>query len=234
MQMQTIAYLFLLILAGCSQTKDTPSVAAEIVEMEQHRGVQDERRMDEELRQDLTVALTEPEPGEWAKQDYETVERWLERLQKELTTNQIEVDRLKKALDQQTVKERAQIEKVGALVKRNEKMRTILSDRQTASQPRQKTFHSQKIPEAPFFVHFTKKGDTLVSIAREYYNDEDAAPDILLWNQGWIRTPEELIAGLALVLFPKDAEEKHPKVVDRFLTNLERLSKEPDPQNNGR
>jgi hypothetical protein len=65
-----------------------------------------------------------------------------------------------------------------------------------------------------------RSGDTLFSIANEYYNEPDKIKEIVLWNQAWVRFPEEILAGLALILFPEESTYKNPKVVENYIQRL--------------
>jgi hypothetical protein len=74
--------------------------------------------------------------------------------------------------------------------------------------------------EPPFGVYMVEKGETLFSIARNYYKGTDMVPMIVKWNQGWIRNENNIMAGLGLVLFRKSVEDKSPQAVERYLEQL--------------
>ena len=44
--------------------------------------------------------------------------------------------------------------------------------------------------------------------------------EIMMWNQGWVRDSNHLIAGLGLVLFYDTNEQQGQKIVDNYLKQL--------------
>jgi len=172
---------------------------------------------DEQDSSEFVLQIEPPlEKREWQRRPYETIDDWLDRLRHILLANQDIINELRTdsaELDEDQAKHAA---KLGALIKRNEQLRAEIN------KPKDKEPHVMQTvatpaPIAPFTVHVVKRKETLFSIAMEHYGTGAMVKEIMLWNQGWIRDPDALVAGMGLVLFPVQAGDTHQKVVDQYL-----------------
>ena len=101
------------------------------------------------------------------------------------------------------------------LIDRNELLRAELTTPEETENPASSTVISAS--SAPFTIYMVQHGETLFSIAMKHYGSSDMVKEIMLWNQGWIRSSDELIAGMGLVLFPLDSEQKNKQIVEQYL-----------------
>jgi len=159
--------------------------------------------------------------GEWERQEYETVDDWVARLRMCMCTNRDAINGLESEYNQLAEQERQIGANIRDLVSKNESLREMRSQLQAeqAADPDFRQLGSEAPP--PFIVHFVKKGETLYSIARQYYNSSEMIDNIVRWNGGWIRRPEELVAGLGLVLFPKTSDKTGQSIVENYIDSLE-------------
>lgn len=193
--------------------------------------------LDEASPQDLVLNLEEDPLSQWRRQAHETVEQWLDRLHRELRSNHEKMLGLEQELEKLSEEESSWLGELHAAVRRSEELRHMLEEweepadefaanssdgRSNDNGANNAAQSARKKVEAPgFMIHLVQKGETLYSIAQYYYDDGSRSRDILLWNQGWIRSPYELLAGTGIVLFPDDAKEKKQQVVDAYLHKLE-------------
>lgn len=178
---------------------------------------------EEITEEDLVLALEEADLT-WERYPYETVEEWVDRLQSILRVNRDALLLLMEQYETLENQERGLARSIQELSRQNESLRKELSDRDPSSSETMGSLamsSSAQQEYAPFTLHLVQRGETLYSIARHYYNNPEMVSSILLWNQGWIRHPEELVAGLSLVLFPEGYELQDTQVVDRYLRELE-------------
>lgn len=193
--------------------------------------------LDEPTEDDLVLNLEGDPLKDWRRQSYESVEEWLDRLHRELVSNHQRILLLEEKMDSLTTEEEGWLNELHASVVRSEELRRMLEEweePETAAEELPATAlkeqgvadtgsrtGSERLDPPEFMIHLVQKGETLYSIAQFYYDDGKKARDILLWNQGWIRSPYELLAGTGIVLFPEDAKEKKQQVVDAYLHKLE-------------
>jgi len=151
---------------------------------------------------------------EWLKQPCETIEEWLNRLRRELLANQDLIHDLHNELKELKEEKGEYNASIKSLIDRNEQLRAEASNLPEDEVPQQSV---ASLPPAPFTIHVVQRGETLHSIAMKHYGDDAMIESIMLWNQGWLRAPHELIAGMGLVLFPSETQENSQEVVDRYL-----------------
>lgn len=173
---------------------------------------------DETDNSDLVLELQPPiEKKEWQRRPYETVDSWLERLRHYLLANEDLINdlcRQKEGVDQEQQKHGG---KMKALIDRNEQLRAEINYSEVPIIAQTTTFESSP---APFSIHVVRRGETLFSIAMENYGSGESVRDMMLWNQGWIRQPDELVAGVGIVLFPEGSQDTNNAVVDQYLDQV--------------
>jgi hypothetical protein len=177
-------------------------------------------RLDEVSFDENLIALRPDmcQDGEWERRPYETIEEWRERLQCQLCMNYDAIRTLEAEYQDLETNERQNAMAIRDLVLKNEHLRQqSIQAREEFAEANQGLINTAP---PPFTVHFVQKEDTLVSIAREYYNDPDRVKDILLWNQGWIRHPDELVAGLGIVLFADNVKLTGEQAVYKYMQHL--------------
>ncbi|SCA63681.1 hypothetical protein SCG7086_AZ_00130 [Chlamydiales bacterium SCGC AG-110-P3] len=159
--------------------------------------------------------------GEWERKTYETADDWLERLHLTLCTNSQQIGVLERMHAEIATEEQAQAREIQALLRRNEQLRILASEASDSSHA-EAAYRDVVLRGAPpFVVHLVKPGDTLYSIAMKYYGTSDTVSQIVSWNQGWIRHPNELVAGLGLVLFSRDHRGSAQQTVDQYLREVD-------------
>lgn len=182
---------------------------------------------------ELTVNIDDEDvPQGWIRLPYETVDDWVSRVVSILERNHYFIEDLQAALSRVESQESTAVAKLHHLIQQNESLRGEISDFGTPE--REKAVedgsfaHDDTVVRTPyttpanFKIHMVRSGETLYSLALKYYSRSERTRDLILWNQGWIRSPEELLAGSALILFPDNAPEKTQQVVDLYIENLER------------
>lgn len=175
---------------------------------------------DEQDGSRLVLQIEPPlEKREWQRRPFETIDNWLDRLRRILLSNQDLINELRAEYAELDKGKQEHIAKLQTLVNRNERLRAELS--QPVSEKRSVAkMVPTPAPTAPFTVHVVKRGETLFSIAMAHYGTGAMVKEIMLWNQGWIRDPHELVAGMGLVLFPFNAGDTKQKVVDQYLRQV--------------
>lgn len=190
--------------------------------------------IDEPVPDDLILLIEEDPMSNWRRLPHETVDQWYGRIYRALVSNHEQLVALEIELEALSEQEREHINALQVSVKKSAKLRALLEEWEDPVDSSQLGQGSGRLgtgiaishpsllkPE--FMVHLVRQGETLYSIANYYYGDGKLARDILLWNQGWIRSPYDLLAGTGLILFPKDARHKKQQVVDAYLQKLESL-----------
>jgi len=157
----------------------------------------------------------------WQRQPYETVDEWLERIQQCMCMNRDTILNLEEEYHALQAREQGLATKIQSFISKNEHLRELRS--QLNDEERQnsdfKGLSSGENP--PFTIHLVQRGETLYSIAMQHYHSREMVDNMMRWNQGWIRHPDELIAGLGLVLFPADSKAVGQKVVANYLEELQ-------------
>ena len=174
--------------------------------------------LDEPSQKDYIINLDQEIMEVWQRYPWETVDQWIERIQSLMVMNNETIRRLRHEVSEIKGKEQVIVKGIQETIERNEELRSRLSE----LAPEEEVAAIEDIPylhvpEPPFQVHLVKKGETLFSIARHYYQDPSMVHDIVIWNQGWVRNPEQIVAGIALVLFNENAEQKNEEIVEEFL-----------------
>ena len=163
---------------------------------------------------------------DWKRQPYETMETWLNRIEKLLTSKYDQIQELKGSYEKELQQENAIASQIQTVIKRNNHLKTLFDeslDNNSTTIEQESGFYTN-VPTPHFSIHLVQKGETLYSIAMDYFGNKEKIQKIILWNQGWIRHPNELVAGLALVIFAEDANEKDPKIVENYLYSLQQSS----------
>ncbi|MDF2576981.1 MAG: hypothetical protein K0S74_465 [Chlamydiales bacterium] len=164
--------------------------------------------LNQPTRDDIRMLPHDYRYDAWEKQAYESIDQWSERLQENLELNQDLFIEKQQQYESTRAEELIYLQKIQHMKKLNVEMEQFISARQTASadptKEQQLTGVTITGQRPPFTVHLVTKGETLYSISAKYYGSGDKVKDIMLWNQGWIRSPNNLMAGLALVLFFDD------------------------------
>lgn len=185
--------------------------------------------------EDLVLNLEGDPLSHWRRRTHETVDQWLARLHRELLKNHEVLLGLEAELEAFQDDEEDQLSQLHEVIRKNEQLRTLLEqwsepeESEAAIASTNSSIGSsapQALSQAPmsdpgFTIHLVREGDTLWSIAEHYYGDGKMSREIMLWNQGWIRSPYELLAGTGLILFPENAKQKKQQVVDTYLQKLE-------------
>lgn len=180
-------------------------------------------RLDEVDREDLTVSVNLEQYEELDQQPYENTDQWLARLNEMLVLNQDALILSERGLEQMEILEKELISKIGELQNINHQIMELVESGEGHTEDTQQAIQGlmmrRSIP--PFAIHMVEKGDTLFSIATKYYNDPQMVETIMLWNQGWMRNPDELVAGLGLVLFYDTKTENAQALVDGYLKQVD-------------
>ena len=213
---------------ACSYYKSPPPEAPQYLRqaLQEQEAMQSQApqapELDEASTEDLVLNLQDRSyPEEWDQQSYESVSEWLLRIREMLELNDSALTAAKVNLESLTSQEQDLVDKVQGLIRQNEGIRTHLSNPnrsafgQTNSQPQETSAGTS----VPFTIHLVAKDETLFSIAETYYGSGAWAKDIYLWNQGWVRNPNDLMAGVGIVLF-LEGSKKEQKIVDTYLRRL--------------
>jgi len=172
---------------------------------------------DEISCEELTLKIEScVEKPEWQRKPYETIDSWLDRIRNILLVNQKRIDELREQKAGLAKEQQQHTGKMNALIERNEQLRQEMSEAIDENAPPEHTI-TISTPPAPFTVYVVRKGDTLFSIAMKHYGTGTMVRDILLWNQGWIRDPHELVAGMGIVLFTPEAKDTRQQIVEQYL-----------------
>lgn len=179
-----------------------------------------EPRLDEAKAEDvlLDMDVNSSERKEWERQAYESIDEWALRIKSLLEVNQDAIRFSKGELEGLQETEKKTVEEIKRVIYVNEDLKKQIS------KPMEKSSREEVIEEAiipaDFDIFVVREGDTLFSISMEHYESAEMIKEISMWNQGWVRHPDEIIAGLGLVLFPKKAQEKHTRVVEEYIHRL--------------
>lgn len=211
-----------LFLGGCQTCTSYPNYPAQraFCEEQSHCQAPIFNRMDEASREDLVIDLSQTCLPQWRRRAYESVEQWLERIESELHEKQFQINEMEVSLQGLEEKERELARKVQLYRKGNAELRSKISPPQEETLAFSASSQPQLAPP-PFLIHLVKKGETLFSISMDHYGTGKKIPELMQWNQGWVRYPEDILAGMALVLFHEGAQDTSPYVVDRYLEEVE-------------
>lgn len=211
--------VFSLVLQGCRPKRPSQYVERAYSEQQALKAQKDPTpHLNELSSQDLLVDLDAFQEKQWARRPYESLDEWVTRIQSLLELNQDAI-RFAQAefedLEERQLRATAQL---SDLIRKNDEMRRLIS-KPLEEQARERD-KVGLVVEGDFTMHLVREGETLFSIAMNKYESADMVKEIAMWNQGWIRHPDEVIAGLALVLFPEEAQDKQVRVVEQYLEKL--------------
>jgi hypothetical protein len=214
------ASIFLAFLGGCNPKPKENSYArrAYLEQESRKRQALSASRLDELGIHDILVDVDEYRSKDWERKPYEGVDEWVNRIQRHLELNRDALAIVKKELDDLDKMEMETAAEVSALVKRNDALAKLISS--PLDKESRDTLEEKVVIEADFTIDLIRKGETLFSLAMKNYESASMVKDIAIWNQGWIRHPDEVLAGLAIVLFPEEAKEKQGKVVDEYIKKI--------------
>lgn len=178
-------------------------------------------RLDEISNEELVIQLEDEACQEWRQRSYESIDQWLARLEAELHCNNYRIKDLKEELESLESEERDYVNRIQTLLKRNEQLRNDVQSLQHEVRPKKDGMTSGQVPPPPFNIHLVRRGDTLFSIAMRYYGTGQKIPEILRWNQGWVRHADDIKAGIPLILFDENAPETSKRTVDQYLKRVD-------------
>ncbi|MBN4066952.1 LysM peptidoglycan-binding domain-containing protein [Simkania negevensis] len=222
---------------SCQQKKGYPNYAQRQYLEQQVKGEQPfapvalNEQGEEDLLLDIPLTL---DSDFWKRKPYESIDHWRYRLQTVLVRDKNEIEIGKDRLINLENHQRHLIDEIEATLALNEKLSKELAhytDKREKAVEEEESVWERHLP--PFTIHLVEKGDTLCSIAREYYN-QSCSPDgilptavdqIMLWNQGWLRNPDEITAGVGLVLF---FDPRHPQSNEEVANHIEYVKSQND------
>ncbi len=205
---------------GCHQTPPDPTYAREAY-LKQQAAKQEPTSthyLNELAQPNLTVPIHSNAHAEWKKEAYESYEQWTTRLTETLAYNDVVIRNSEGKLELIEKEQITIAKRIKELTEANETMQKllVLPPKTNGKEEVYKT-----LIRPPFTIHLVTKGDTLYSIAMKYYGSSTMVDKILLWNQEWIRSPGQLIAGLGLILFMDNTEEQGQSIVDAYIKQLQ-------------
>jgi hypothetical protein len=223
MKTQLLLSLFALTLIGCSYRNEDKAYYTRDQYKKQSLRTSSElsTRIDQIDPSKRTLDLTEEMNKEWQRLPWETIDDWIERIQNQLVLNNNLILQLRDKLSTVLENEKEVVNRLQVSIAANEKMRHMVD----ALAPKDEFAAADQqlgntLPPANFRVHLVSRGETLYSIANYYYDDPGMVDEIMLWNQGWLRTPHQLLAGIALVLFDENAPEKNEQIVEEYINRI--------------
>ncbi len=221
MKVKSLPSLFCLLslaLTGClPQHSPSASYAKEAFREEYEQAKVPAQFPPDERVEDVSFTIEEDLRSKWQKQSYETIDDWVSRLKTSLKENHRQLK--EKQLAVQVLKKQQEdlSNKVNQLTTRNYQLTDKLQQKEGVAEKVKRDL--PLIP--PFKVHLVRRGDTLFSIANQYYKDPSMVSKIMSWNRGWIRYANQLAAGIPLVLFSPGAAPSSQTTVLRFISTLD-------------
>jgi hypothetical protein len=220
--MLNICFLSLLAVSvvGCHKAVKRPSGYAERAFLDQQVKRQhhaSEPHYDEVRSSEITLEDDEDE-GILERKAYESVDAWKRRVYDTLEMNKDSLSIAREELETINKEEKDVIKRINVLLHYNKKLQEAIEN-PSSGQDSDK-FREEVLTSLPFFIHLVEKGETLYSLSHNYYDSGRYAKDIALWNQGWVRHPDDILAGLGVVIFPNVAKEKDASVVERYIKTL--------------
>lgn len=198
------------------------------LEYKERRKAEEHQAFDQPQAAPALLDLSECDvDARWERQPYETIEQWHERIRCELCSNNSELIRLEEEQRHLISDTQERAEALHQLVAANQQLRSMLQNMVDVGQPSREYRDIALKPQEPFIVHVVKPGQTLYSIAMHYYDDPDMVSAIIEWNQGWIRSPEEMPAGIGLVLFENRQVGGSSRLIDQYVSELRRTPPQP-------
>jgi hypothetical protein len=212
---------------GCNTSRKDPTYAQAAYRQEQSARISSQVTpvsMDQKTREDLRLDEPNFDINYLEQKQSESYSEWKKRIKEQFLQNRDlytyfyqEFERLE-ALRQTHQKELEEIKQInttleGRIKGYHESPELAKSDPTFAAL-------SQKIP---FTIHLVQPNETLYSISQAYYGTGDKVDDIISWNQGWIRSPQQLLAGLTLVLFFQDRQaERGQTTVNKYIREIQK------------
>lgn len=209
-----------LIFAGCSRPTDS-NYATRAYD-EQHakqKMAVTPHSLNQQSKEDLLVDLkAQYFDQDWCQQPYEGVDEWLARMHEMLALNEDALRGERDDLKDLQEKQNECLEKIRYLVNQNETIKRKVANPEAVEK---QSIDVETETRLPFVIHLVKEGDTLYSIAKQYYRSTAILNQIIQWNQGWIRSKDDILAGLGIVLFSEDTIDKGPGAIDHYLEQMD-------------
>lgn len=217
----TLAILGLpLLFGGCMPTKAPRANYAKRAYLKQQEEPSSSSHFPSENRIEKALLNLEPNTRKlWAKQDYETLDSWILRLENTLSENAKNLNNQRHSYEALKEKENNLSNRMESLIEKNNSISATLQDILTINA--KNTSSLALIP--PFKIHLVREGDTLYSIANKYYKSASAIPDIMDWNRGWIRYPNQIQTGIPIVLYNSLSVKKGNMKVFNFISHLDEV-----------
>lgn len=175
-------------------------------------------RMDEQSKDSLVINMEHYRDRDWEKQPYETQEEWVRRIRQLLELNQDAILLAREELNEYIYVEQETVKRIQELSQKNDHIINLMTaPREEGTRAQEE---SENLDAAPFTIHLIRDNDTLFSISKQYYRSYEKVKDIALWNQGWVRHPDEILSGLAIVLFPESTKDKSSRTVENYIEQL--------------
>lgn len=215
--------LCLFVFSSC-QKQSLPYVKRALIDREGQKTLS-QPRLDDPKEKELFVSLNLQEEPLLQKKAYESIDQWVDRLDALMRSQQNAIDHRQKKLLDLNERQEGLSARVYDLSLRNEVLKKTLSA-PLEQQARMEEGKKINVSQADFEFVLIRKNDTLFSIAMKEYEDAEMVKEIALWNQGWIRHPDDVLAGLSLILFPIEAKERNPLIVEQYLEKLRSWNQE--------
>ncbi|MBB64460.1 MAG: hypothetical protein CMO81_05305 [Waddliaceae bacterium] len=213
---------FIVLLFSACQSAKHPNYAqrAYLQQKAEHKErLNDRGSWNETTSEQLTVDLTQDEHPEWLRQPYETIDEWHQRIQDLMEHKQEKIETLEAKLNGLNTENEALIQSIQGMVQRNADLKSMIH-RNTPSEKKPALNKVEAMSPPSFRIHIVEKGETLFSLSMRYYGTASKQRDIMIWNRGWVRHPDDILAGVALILFDEFAKEKKQQVVDAYINKL--------------
>lgn len=137
----------------------------------------------------LPFSLAADSPLRWHQHPYETPHDHMARLATLAESEETSLTLLEEELTRLLEKKASILEKISRLESQKEKLES--------------TFLKEPAPlsPSPFTLYLVCPGDTLYSLALRYYGSGAFFTSIAEWNADWVQDPNQITAGMALLLF---------------------------------
>lgn len=179
-------------------------------------------QINQPTREDLRVDTHDYRYDSWERQGYETIEEWTNRLASLLELNRDLYLLNKPKFESLREQELSSLSQIHKLKKLNSSIEKWI-EKHTNAVNDKITVKGINLGQAPFTVHIVKKGESLCSISRLYYGTHEKAEQIFSWNQSWLRNPNQLLTGTALVLFfDLSKVDRNQSIVNLYMQKVER------------
>ncbi len=141
----------------------------------------------------------------WHQHPYETPNDHIKRLESLASAENEAIDLLEEELACLLQKKTSILEKISRLQGQKEKLES--------------TFLKEPSPftPSPFTLHLVRPGDTLYRLALHYYGSGELFTSIAHWNAAWVKDPNKITAGMALLLFPDPNQIVKKSSIEEYL-----------------